>query len=49
TLMAKLGGNSGWTKSVDLKQILALVSMGVVGKLVEIESEDGEKVEVWVE
>ena len=36
-------------KSIDLKQIVALVRQGVMGKLVEIESADGDRVEVWVE
>lgn len=35
--------------SIDFKQIFALIEQGVVGKLVEIESADGDIVEVWVE
>ena len=35
--------------NIDFKQIFALIEQGVVGKLVEIESVDGDKVEVWVE
>ena len=36
-------------KNIDFKQIFALIEQGVVGKLVEIESADGDIVEVWVE
>ena len=36
-------------KNIDFKQIFALVKQGVVGKLVEIESSDGDRVEVFVE
>ena len=36
-------------KGIDFKQIFALIEQGVVGKLVEIESADGDIVEVWVE
>lgn len=49
-LMGKLGGGkSDWIKAIDLKQILAMISLGVTGKLVEVETADGERVEVWVE
>ena len=43
------GSGSEALKSIDLKQIVALVRQGVMGKLVEIESADGDRVEVWVE
>ena len=36
-------------KGVDFKQIFALIEQGVVGKLVEVESADGDFVEIWVE
>ena len=36
-------------KNVDLKQILGLVQQGAVGKLVEVESSDGDFVEIVVE
>ena len=36
-------------KNIDFKQIFVLIEQGVVGKLVEIESADGDIVEVWVE
>lgn len=35
--------------NVDFKQIFALIEQGVVGKLIEVESKDGDFVEVWVE
>lgn len=34
---------------IDFKQLLALIEQGVVGKLIEVESADGDIVEVWVE
>lgn len=43
------GKNGDMLKNVDFKQIAEMVSLGVVGKIVEIEGEDGETVEVWVE
>ena len=36
-------------KGVDLNQIIALVDKGVMGKLVEVESAEGDIVEVFVE
>lgn len=36
-------------KNIDWKQILALVRQGVVGKLMEVQSADGDTVEIWVE
>ena len=36
-------------KKIDFKQIYNMVSMGVMGKLVEVNSADGDIVEVWVE
>ncbi len=35
--------------NVDFKQIFSLIEQGVVGKMVEVESKDGDFVEVWVE
>ena len=34
---------------IDFSQIMSMVRDGAVGKLVEIESGDGDKVEIWVE
>lgn len=52
-LMSKLGGSgeqgANWAKSIDFRQILNLISLGVTGKLVEVTSRDGDVVEVWVE
>lgn len=36
-------------KSIDLKSILQMIHMGVIGKLVEIESKDGAYVEIYVD
>ena len=43
------GKNGDMLKNVDFKQIAEMVSLGVVGKIIEVEGEDGETVEVWVE
>ena len=42
-------GNTDAMSKIDFAQVLALANQGVVGKLVEIEDVDGDKVEVWVE
>lgn len=51
TLAAKLGDGKGsdWLKSVDFSQVISLVSLGVTGKLLEVQSADGDLVEIWVE
>lgn len=36
-------------KKVDIAQVLELVKQGAVGKLVEVNSADGDFVEIWVE
>ena len=36
-------------KNIDWKQIIALVKQGAVGKLLEVQSADGDTVEIWVE
>ena len=46
--MPEVNGNVD-LKGVDFEQILALVEQGVVGKLVEVESGDGDLVEIFVE
>lgn len=43
-----LGGN-GAMKNIDLGKILDLVERGMIGKIVEVESSDGDTVEVVVE
>lgn len=35
--------------SINFEQLFALIEQGVVGKLIEVESADGDYVEVWVE
>lgn len=42
-------GNSNALKNLDVEKILALVERGAIGKLVEVESSDGDIVEVVVE
>ena len=45
-----LGGEKAKViNSVDLKKVVEMVEMGLVGKLVEIESAEGDRVEVVVE
>ncbi len=41
--------NNEQLKGIDFKQIISMVESGVIGKLVEIESADGEIVNVVVE
>ena len=41
--------NSEALKKVDMEQILQMVDKGLIGKLVEIKSENGDTVEIWVE
>lgn len=35
--------------NIDFKQIFALIEQGVVGKMIDVQSADGDFVEVWVE
>ena len=42
-------GKSKAFNAVDFQQIMDLISLGVIGKLVEVETSDGERIEVWVE
>ncbi|MBO4990248.1 MAG: helix-turn-helix transcriptional regulator [Clostridia bacterium] len=44
-----LSGKGGMFKNIDFNQILKLVTLGVMGKLVEVESADGDVVGIWVE
>jgi len=44
-----IGGKSKAFDAVDFQQIMQMVSLGVMGKLLEVESSSGEIVEVWVE
>lgn len=43
------GKNSDWMKDIDFNQIFMLVRSGAIGKLVEVQSSDGDNVEIWVE
>ena len=36
-------------RGIDFKQLFALIEQGVVGKLIDVESADGDFVEIWVE
>ena len=36
-------------KNIDIAQLVALVEQGVIGKLVEVETADGDTVEIYVE
>lgn len=47
--MSAMTGGSDAMKNVDLSKIVALVERGVIGKLVEVESGDGDTVEIVVE
>ena len=44
-----LQGKTNSIKGIDFQQVLEMVSLGVFGKILEVESEDGELVEIWVE
>ena len=35
--------------NIDFSQLFALIEQGVVGKLIEVESAEGDNVEIWVE
>ena len=47
-LSATMGGNESISK-IDLNKIVELVERGMIGKIVEVESSDGDTVEVVVE
>lgn len=46
--MPKFNG-SDVLSNVDFNQLFALVEQGVVGKIVDVQSSDGDTVEIWVE
>lgn len=51
-ILSAAGGEEGkldFLKNIDLKQVISLVKLGAMGKLVEVESAEGDSVEVWVE
>lgn len=43
------GENAQMIKSIDMKKVVEMVELGLIGKLVEIESADGDTIEVVVE
>lgn len=43
------GGNAELFKSIDMEKVVKMVEQGLIGKLVEIESAEGDTVEVVVE
>lgn len=43
------GENADMLKSIDMKKLVEMVEKGLIGKLVEIESADGDTIEVVVE
>ncbi len=49
TLMANIGLGGDALKSIDFRQILQLIHSGVIGKLVDVQSAEGDLVEIWVE
>lgn len=46
--MPKINGRDV-LNGIDMQQLFALVEKGVMGKLVDIQSADGDTVEIWVE
>ena len=49
-VMPHMGGESGeMMKNIDMAKVVLMVEKGLVGKLVEMESADGDRVEVVVE
>ena len=49
-VVPNMGGDSGeLLKSVDLKKVVDMVEKGLIGKLVEVESADGDTIEVVIE
>jgi transcriptional regulator with XRE-family HTH domain len=44
-----LNGKASSIKTVDFQQIMEMVSLGVLGKILEMESEDGTLMEIFVE
>ena len=42
-------GNSDALSAIDFNQVMDLISLGIIGKLMEVETSDGTIVEIWVE
>ena len=47
--MAQVSGGNEALKNIDLGKILELVEQGVIGNLVEMESADGDTIQIFVE
>lgn len=49
--LPQINGNAGedYFKNIDLEQIMRMADSGVIGKLVEVDSADGDHVEIYVE
>ena len=45
----KIGMSEDILDGIDFDQIMSMVSAGAIGKLIEVESGDGDVVEIWVE
>lgn len=45
----KVGTDGDWMKNIDFNQVFTLAKSGVIGKLVEVQSAEGDSVEIWVE
>ena len=43
----QVGGDA--LRKIDFAQVLALADQGVIGKMIEVESSEGDLVEIWVE
>ena len=46
--MPEINGNDA-LKDIDFDQIFNMIENGVIGKIVEVESSDGDIVEIYVE
>ncbi len=48
-IKTKGGESLSGIENIDLEQIVSLVKLGAVGKLMDVQSADGDVVEIWVE
>lgn len=46
--MPQVNGNDAF-KNVDLNMLLQMINQGIIGKLIEVDSADGDHVEIYVE
>ena len=49
TSMINFGVNQKTLQNIDLEQVLKMADIGIIGKLVELHTEDGEHMEIYVE